>query len=95
METGNEIREFPICSVCEGKYGAWAKIKDKLLSMNIPDALRAELNEEKRESHVEEKKPLECTLNYSGGDKSDVIYLICGLMDQEDITLEEVEEMMW
>ncbi len=86
MKTGNiELDEgVPVCHPCAGKYGD--KLRDKLVELEVLDDVKVE---------EKETEPFKCSLKYSGGTKADIIHLIAGLMDTEDISIEDVEAGVW
>lgn len=75
-----------VCTPCEGKYGP--KTRDVLKQRGF------KLEFDSQHDKAEEK-PFSCTLEYSGGTKQDIIQVILGLMDQENITLEDLEANQW
>jgi len=89
--TLSEYKSYSICECCQDKYGDWIKIKEKLLSSDISESLKADIIHNDG-GVIKETKPFECDLSYSGGTKNDIIRVICNLMYQEGISLTDIEE---
>lgn len=79
---------FDVCEPCEGKFGKWDNIEKKLLSLKLPSKVKKELTQKKV------KKEFKASVSYSGGDKSDIVELVCRIIDNECIWDEVMEKLL-